>query len=88
MVRVRSSSTKPVWRSDETLLNYNAMTRDLFSLIADARARVLANVQAIEARRDFWLATVELHAAIAGGGASAEPLPRTASGSAAEADAH
>jgi len=74
--------------AEEALLNYNAMTRDLFALIADARARVLANVQAIEARRDFWLATVELHAAIAGGGASAEPPPRAASGGAGEADAH
>jgi outer membrane protein TolC len=53
--------------SEETLLNYNAMIRDLFALLADARARILANVQAIEARRDFWLASVELHAAIVGG---------------------
>ncbi len=53
--------------SEETLLNYNAMIRDLFALLADARARILANVQAIEARRDFWLASVDLHAAIVGG---------------------
>jgi outer membrane protein TolC len=53
--------------SDEALLNYNAMTRDLFALLADARARILANVQAIEARRDFWLASVDLHTAIVGG---------------------
>jgi outer membrane protein TolC len=53
--------------SEETLLNYNAMIRDLFALLADARARILANVQAIEARRDFWLASFDLHAAIVGG---------------------
>jgi outer membrane protein TolC len=58
--------------SEETLLNYNAMIRDLFALLADARARVLANVQAIEARRDFWLASVDLHAAIVGGGNRSE----------------
>ncbi len=76
--------------SDETLLNYNAMTRDLFSLLADARARVLANMQAVEARRDFWLATVELHAAIVGGrtGASAEQPSMTAAAGSGEAGGH
>jgi outer membrane protein TolC len=53
--------------SDESLLNYNAMITDLFSLLADARARIAANVQAIEAQREYWLAAVELHAAIIGG---------------------
>jgi outer membrane protein TolC len=53
--------------SDETLLNYNAMIRDLFALLGEARARITANSQAIEARRDFWLASVDLHAAIVGG---------------------
>ena len=42
--------------AEETLLNYNAMIRDLFALLAEARARIAANTQAIEARRDFWLA--------------------------------
>jgi outer membrane protein TolC len=53
--------------ADETLLNYNAMIRDPIALLSDARARLLSNVQAVEARRDFWLATVDLHAAIVGG---------------------
>jgi len=71
--------------SDETLLNYNAMIRDLFALLADARARILANVQAIEARRDFWLATVDLHTAIVGGRGSGEAAgePRSAATSSA-----
>lgn len=53
--------------AEETLLNYNAMIRDLFALLAEARARIAANMQAIEARRDFWLAAVDLEAAIVGG---------------------
>src|SRR5262245_25850746 len=53
--------------ADETLLNYNAMIRDLFSLLAEARARIASNILAIDARRDFWLTTVDLHAAIVGG---------------------
>jgi len=75
--------------SDETLLNYNAMTRDLFALLADARARVLANLQAVEARREFWLATVELHAAIVGGrGGASTAQPSAAPARAGEAGAH
>ncbi|NJO31936.1 MAG: hypothetical protein HC869_01170 [Rhodospirillales bacterium] len=72
------------------MLNYNAMIRDLFALLADARARILANVQAIEARRDFWIASVDLHAAIVGGrGAGEAPdAPRTAMAGAGEAGGH
>lgn len=54
--------------SQQELLNYNGMLTDLFALLMDARARILANVQAIEAKRDFWLAKVDLHVAIVGGG--------------------
>lgn len=56
--------------SAQTLLKYNGMLTDLFGLLTDARARITVNVQAIEAKRDFWLADVELQAAITGGGAS------------------
>ena len=54
--------------SEQTLLNYNGMLSDLFDLLADARSRVSANIKAIEAKRDFWLASVDLQAAIYGGG--------------------
>jgi outer membrane protein TolC len=43
---------------------------DVFSLLAEARQRLAATITAIEAKRDFWLATVDLKAAIAGGGRS------------------
>jgi outer membrane protein TolC len=56
--------------SDETLLRYNAMQIDVFSLLAEARQRILATVTAIQAKRDFWLATADLKAAVAGGGRS------------------
>ena len=55
--------------SQQELLAYNGMLSDLFSLLMDSRARITANVQAIEAKRDFWLADAELKAAIFGGGA-------------------
>jgi outer membrane protein TolC len=54
--------------SDETLLRYNAMQIDVFALLAEARQRIAATITAIEAKRDFWVATVDLKAAVAGGG--------------------
>ena len=54
--------------SEQTLLKYNGMLSDLFGLLTDARARISANVQAIEAKRDFWLADADLQTAINGGG--------------------
>ena len=54
--------------SEQTLLNYNGMLSDLFGLLTDARARISANVKSIEAKRDFWLASVDLGSAVHGGG--------------------
>lgn len=53
--------------SEQTLLNYNGMLIDVFQLLLDARARIDTNVQAANARRDFWLAKVDLHTAVVGG---------------------
>jgi outer membrane protein TolC len=55
--------------SDETLLRYNAMMVDVFSLLTEARQRIASTVAAIEAQRDFWLSSVDLDAAILAGGA-------------------
>ncbi len=56
--------------SDETLLRYNAMQIDVFSLLAEARQSIAATSQAIEAQREFWLASVDLAVAVVGGGVS------------------
>jgi outer membrane protein TolC len=63
--------------SDETLLRYNAMQIDVFSLLAEARQRIAATVAAIEAQRDFWLATTDLSVALVGGGT---PAPMSEAG--------
>jgi outer membrane protein TolC len=76
--------------SDETLLRYNAMQIDVFSLLAEARQRIAATTAAIEAQRDFWVAKTNLLSAVVGGGGSSEPAgesPR-AGAPAAEAGAH
>ncbi len=53
---------------DESLLQYSGMLIDVTTLIVDARARILSNAQAIEARRDFWIADVDFKHAVIGGG--------------------
>jgi hypothetical protein len=45
------------------------MLTDVTQLIADARARIISNINAINARRDFFLALADLDAALLGGGA-------------------
>src|SRR5262249_44440480 len=54
--------------SDETTLRYGAMQIDVFSLLTEAQRRITANIATIEAQKDFWLATVDLDAAMIGGG--------------------
>ena len=56
--------------ADEAMLRYGAMQIDVFALLTEARQRIAANVAAIEAQRDFWLASSELEAALVGGGAA------------------
>jgi outer membrane protein TolC len=54
--------------SAETELQYNAMQVDAFALLDAARAKAAAQVAAIEAKRNFWLASADLGAALLGGG--------------------
>ena len=74
--------------SDETLLRYNGMLIDVFALLAEARQRIAATTAAIEAKRDFWLATTNLNTAVMGGGVSARSETALASGTAAEPAQH
>jgi outer membrane protein TolC len=72
--------------SDEMVLRYNAMMIDVFALLIEARQRVLSTTSGVEAQRDFWLATVDLDAAILGGGVttSGEVSPVSSAGSGAD----
>lgn len=58
--------------SEETQLRYNGMLIDVFALLAEARQRIAATTAAIEARREFWLASVNLSTAVVGGGTTSE----------------
>ena len=69
----------------ESLLHYNGMLTDLFVLLQDARARILSNVSAINANRDFLLADVDLHAALNGAGvAGTDAKPAAVAANAAD----
>jgi outer membrane protein TolC len=65
---------------DQSLLQYSGMLIDVTTLIIDARARILSNIQAIEAQRDFWIAATDLKAAVVGGGFSADNFGGEAAG--------
>lgn len=55
---------------DESLLQYNGMLIDVTQLIADARGKMLSQVAAINAKRDFWIADVDFKHVLIGGGVS------------------
>ena len=73
---------------NEMLLHYNGMLKDLSSLIADTRATVLVRMQAIDARRDFWIAENEMRAALTGGGSGTSTVSSGGLAASKTADAH
>jgi outer membrane protein TolC len=76
--------------SEETMLRYNAMIADLSALLVDARARIMSNIAAIDAQRDYFLAAADLQAAIIGGGGDGGTAegPRAAAGGGGEGAGH
>lgn len=51
---------------DQTLLQYNAMQVDVFRLVAALRARLGAELAAVDARREYWTARAALDSLLAG----------------------
>ena len=56
--------------SDEMLLRYNAMQIDVLTLLTEVRQRTASINASVDAQREFWLASVDLAAAVMGGGVS------------------
>ena len=56
---------------DESVLTYNGMITNTFELLADTRAKIDSNILSLDAKRDFWLADVNLGTAIHGGSGAA-----------------
>ncbi len=69
IARLYEEQVLPLRRTieEEQLLQYNAMIADVTDFITDARLRILSNAQAIEARRDFFIAETDLAFALVGG---------------------
>lgn len=75
--------------SDEMMLRYGAMQVDVFALLTEARQKIAVNVSAVEALRDFWLASADLSAAVIGGaGAGAEQASTMTMPASADAAGH
>ena len=70
--------------SEQAVLEYNGMLKDVFTLLTTARESAASNMAAIEAKRDFFLAAVEFQTSlIGGGGSSGSPETTSAASSAA-----
>ena len=54
---------------EESLLHYNGMLTDVSDLLADTKAGISAQIKAVNARRDFFIAENQLEAAMLGGSA-------------------
>lgn len=69
---------------EEALLTYNGMITNTFELLADTRAKVNSVMLSLNAKRQFWLAGINVGTAVYGGGAG---LGGAGSSMVAEADA-
>jgi hypothetical protein len=50
------------------MLRYGAMQIDVFTLLLESQQKISINAAAVDALRDFWLASTDLSAVIVGGG--------------------
>lgn len=55
---------------EEAVLTYNGMITNTFELLADTRAKINSIMLSLNAKRNFWLADVNLGTAVHGGGSA------------------
>jgi outer membrane protein TolC len=53
--------------TEETVLHYNGMLKSVWDLLDEVRNQAAAEVDAIDAQRDFWLAEADLQWTLQGG---------------------
>ena len=53
--------------TEETLLHYNGMLKSVWDLLGEVSNQAVAEVDAIGAERDFWLAQTDLQWTLQGG---------------------
>jgi outer membrane protein TolC len=74
--------------AEENVLRYNGMLIGVFELLADARAQIASVNNAIEAKRDFWVAQADLDMALIGKPSLSSPAGASSPPMAADAAAH
>lgn len=57
--------------TEETLLHYNGMLKSVWDLLGEVNNQAVAEVEAIDAQRDFWLAQADLQWTLQGGAPTA-----------------
>ncbi|MEO9614887.1 MAG: TolC family protein [Nitratireductor sp.] len=62
---------------EESVLTYNGMITNTFELLADTRAKIGTIMLSLNAKRQFWLADVDLGTAVNGGGSGSSPAVAT-----------
>ncbi|ATU94494.1 TolC family protein [Phyllobacterium zundukense] len=70
---------------EESVLTYNGMITNTFELLADTRAKITSNILSLNAKREFYLAEVNLGTAIYGGGSGGGSGETEVASAAAEA---
>lgn len=73
--------------TEENQLRFSAMQIDVFALLQEARQRIAALRAAIEAKRSFWFAQINLQTVVIGGGTAADTRDVARAG-AGDAPAH
>ncbi|MEX1165412.1 MAG: hypothetical protein WEK74_00815 [Hydrogenophaga sp.] len=73
--------------TEETLLHYNGMLKSVWDLLGEVSNQASAEVDAIEAQRDFWLAETDLQWTLQGGAPTSFVSPGSG-GATAAAPAH
>jgi outer membrane protein TolC len=69
--------------SEQAVLEYNGMLKDVFTLLTTARESAASNMAAIEAKRDFFLAAVDFQTSLIGGSAGSGPAESAGAATAA-----
>jgi hypothetical protein len=74
--------------TEETVLHYNGMLKSVWDLLDEVRNQAAAEVDAIDAQRDFWLAEADLQWTLQGGAPSSPVSLGSGSAGAGGAPAH
>lgn len=53
--------------TEETVLHYNGMLKSVWDVLGEVRTQAVAEIEAIDAQRDFWLAEADMQWTLQGG---------------------